>query len=256
MIEARVLTFNTLYKGDARERIRALAAALEQSDHDVVCLQEMWIPQNLALLRSLTPSYRHAAHGLRYPIVAGGLVVLSRHPIIGYRYVRYAARGPLRKELLSRKGVLVTRLSIDDRILTVVNTHLSANTKANWSRTEPFTKVQAAELRDAATLVRSLDAGEPVVMVGDFNVPRESWLFADFVAASGLVDALDGSPETTYRPNGNWPGAALDQILVSPGVSADPRLVFQDDVVQLADGRTTYLSDHYGIAATIRTAKP
>src|SRR5437879_9081681 len=118
MIEARILTFNTLYKGDARERIRALAAALEQSDHDVVCLQEMWIPQNLALLRSLTPSYRHAAHGLRFPMVAGGLVVLSRHPIIGYRYVRYAARGPLRKELLSRKGVLVARVSIDDRILT------------------------------------------------------------------------------------------------------------------------------------------
>jgi endonuclease/exonuclease/phosphatase family metal-dependent hydrolase len=194
---------------------------------------------------------------MRLPTLAGGLAILSRHPIIGHRFLRYPWRGPLRKELLSRKGILTARISIDDRILTVVNTHLSANVKADWSRGNRFaTTVQRHELRTAAATVRRLDSGDPVLLVGDFNVPRDSWLFADFVTASGLVDTLNGAPETTFRPTGSWPGAALDQILVSPGVTADPKLVFQDDEVQLPDGRTTYLSDHYGIAATICFADP
>jgi endonuclease/exonuclease/phosphatase family metal-dependent hydrolase len=253
VVRARILTFNTLYKGDARARIRALGSVIEESDYDIVCLQEMWFPPNLALLRSLTPSYRHAAHGVRSPLIVGGLAVLSRVPIVGYRYARFPWRGPLRKELLSRKGVLTTRLCIDDQFLTVVNVHLSANTKADWSRAQPFTKVQQAELRDAASAVRRIDSGEPVVMVGDFNVPRESWLFDEFVTASGLVDTFEGSPEPTYRPTPSWPGAALDQVLVSSGLSATPELVLKDSV-RLADGRTAYLSDHYGIGATVQSA--
>ena len=254
MVRARILTFNTLDQGDARARIRALGSVLEQSDYDVVCLQELRIPQSLALLRSLTPSYRHVAHGLRLPTVAGGLAVLSRVPIVGHRFARFPGSGPLRKELLLRKGVLTTRLCIDDQFLTVVNTHLSANKKADWSRAQPFTKVQQAELRETAAAVRRIESGEPVVMVGDFNVPRESWLFDEFVTASGLTDTLHGSPEPTYRPTPRWPGAALDQALVSRHLSATPELVLKDDSVRLADGRTAYLSDHYGIGMTVESA--
>jgi endonuclease/exonuclease/phosphatase family metal-dependent hydrolase len=190
---------------------------------------------------------------LRYPIVAGGLAVLSRVPIVGHRSERFHWNGPLRKELLSRKGVLTTRLCIDDQFVTVVNTHLSANTKADWSRSQPFTKVQQAELRQAAAAVRRIDSGEPVVMVGDFNVPRDSWLFEEFVAASGLTDTFQGNADTTYRPTSSWPGASLDQVLVSPHLAATPELVFKESV-RLADGRTAFLSDHYGIGATVETA--
>jgi endonuclease/exonuclease/phosphatase family metal-dependent hydrolase len=252
VVRARILTFNTLYRGDARARIRALGSVLDESDYDIVCLQELWSPPNLALLRSLTPSYRHAAHGLRFPMVAGGLAVLSRIPIVGHRYARFPWHGPARKELLSRKGVLVTRFSIDDRFLTVVNTHLSANSKADWSRSQSFTKVQQAELREVAAAVRRIESGEPVVMVGDFNVPRESWLFDEFVTDSGLIDTFQGSPDPTFRPTPRWPGAALDQVLVSSGLTASPELVLKDSV-RLADGRAAYLSDHFGIGVTVET---
>ena len=52
--------------------------------------------------------------------------------------------------------------------------------------------------------MRRIDSGEPVIAVGDFNVPRDSWLFEGFVAASGLQDAFDGDASTTYRPVPGW----------------------------------------------------
>ena len=51
MAEVRVLTFNTLYKGDVKARLTALGGILEQSDYDVVCLQELWDPRSLATIR-------------------------------------------------------------------------------------------------------------------------------------------------------------------------------------------------------------
>jgi hypothetical protein len=45
-------------------------------------------------------------------------------------------------------------------------------------------------------------------------------------------------------------GAALDQVLVTPGMPAKAEAVLQDKV-RMADGRERYLSDHYGVAAAI-----
>ena len=251
MREVRILSFNTLYRDAARVRLRALAETLEKSDYDVVCLQELWVPQNFLLFRSLTKdAFPYAAHSLRFPTVTGGLLTLSRIPIVGHRYEVLVQPQPWRRERLIRKGVLITRLAVDGRFMTVANTHLSSNRHADWSRAAPFTKVQQRELAALAGSLRRIDSGEPVVAVGDFNVPRDSWLFEGFLAASGLRDVFDGDAATTYRPVPGWDGAALDQVVVTPGLEATAELVLKDKV-RTADGQDRYLSDHFGVAATI-----
>ncbi|NUP49298.1 MAG: hypothetical protein HOW97_18620 [Catenulispora sp.] len=251
MRRLRILSLNTLYNAAPRVRLRALADELAASDYDVVCLQELWIPQNFQLFRSLTKdSYPHVAHGLRLPVVAGGLLTMSRIPIVGHRYEMVAQKRAWRRETLLRKGVLIARLAVDGQFLTVANTHLSANMHADWSRAAPFTKVQQRELATLAASLRRIDSGEPVVAVGDFNVPRDSWLFEGFLAASGLRDVFDGDAATTFRPVPGWDGAALDQVVVSPGLAAAAEVVLRDKV-RTADGRDRYLSDHFGVAATI-----
>jgi endonuclease/exonuclease/phosphatase family metal-dependent hydrolase len=242
-----MLTFNTLYKGDARARLRALSAVLEGSDYDIVCLQELWFPQNFALLRSLTPSFPYVSHAARYPFVGGGVVTLSRIPILGQRFVRYRRHGAPRAEMVFRKGVLTTRFAQDDVFFAVSNTHLSANKTGSWDRSQPFTLVQRAELAELASAVGRITTGEPSIVVGDFNVPRDSWLFSDFRRATGLHDAFDGSAESTFR---SWSGGSLDQVLVSPGMTASVALALTEKT-RLADGQCAYLSDHYGVAADI-----
>ncbi|WP_194895609.1 endonuclease/exonuclease/phosphatase family protein [Catenulispora pinisilvae] len=251
MPKVRVLSFNTLVRGEPRVRLRALAEVLADSDYDVVCLQELWIPPNFGLLRSLTKAaFPYAAHGPRLPRITGGLLTLSRIPLVGHRYEVLAAPAPWRRDLVMRRGVLMTRFNDGGEFFTVTNTHLTPNRPADWSKAAPFTRVQQAELARLAKAVRRIQSGEPVIAVGDFNVPRDSWLFEGFAAASGLRDAFDGDAATTFRPVPGWDGAALDQVLVTPGVTAKAEVVLQDKV-RMADGRERYLSDHYGVAATI-----
>lgn len=251
-MKAHVLTFNTLFQGRSRARLGALAKILDDSDFDVVCLQEVISPLNLAFLRRAAKSYPHVAHAAAFPVVRGGLVTLSRHPIVRRHYRAFTPTRPARPELLMRKGALFTRVRLPGAHLTVVNTHLSANMDMHWSPSNVYTRAEESELGELAALIRRIPRAEPLVLMGDFNVPRDYRLFKEFAAATGLRDALDGDTETTFNPDYAAIGP-IDQVLVGSGIEATARVVFKDPV-QLPDGETTYLSDHYGIEATLTSS--
>ncbi|HEY8481186.1 MAG TPA: endonuclease/exonuclease/phosphatase family protein [Spirillospora sp.] len=250
-MKARVLTFNTLFRGRSRARLSMLARILNGSDYDVVCLQEVISPLNLARLRRAAASFPHVAHGTVVPIVRGGLITLSRRPIVRRHYRAFTPTRPIRPELLLRKGALFTRIRLPDGFLTVVNTHLSANLDMHWEPSNPYTKAEEAELRELAATLRRIDEAEPMVVMGDFNVPRDYPLLRDFTSAAGLRDVLAGDTETTFNPDYAAIGP-IDQILVRPGLEATARVVFKKRV-RLPDGDMAYLSDHYGIEVTLTT---
>lgn len=250
----RLLTLNALIRGDVRPRLRALGRILQASDYDIVCLQEVLHPGSARLLRELTPAYAHH-FAVGFPLLKGGLMLLSRWPLVRRDFLRYPMGGPLRTELLMRKAAQVAVVDTPGGELAVVNTHLSANRDGDWSPGNRYTRIARAELETLAGLVAALDPALPAVVTGDFNVPRDSSTFTAFAAAAGLRDVLSGDPTPTYRPTARFPTPpALDQVLIrsTPDrtLTARARLVFQD-AVTLPDGRETYLSDHYGIEADL-----
>lgn len=249
----RLLTLNALVRGDVRPRLRALAAILDESDYDVVCLQEVLHAGSVRLLRRLTPGFRHRfASG--FPLLHGGLLLLSRWPFVRSGFTRYPAGRPLRTEMLMRKGVQVAVVDTPGGPLAVVNTHLSANRDGDWAPANRYTRIARGELDALAGLVAALDPALPVVVAGDFNVPRDSLALTAFAEAAGLRDVLAGDTAPTYRPTARFPAPpALDQVLVRGTPSARARLVFKD-AVALPGGRTGYLSDHYGIEADLTIA--
>lgn len=248
-MRARVLTFNTLFRGRARARAGMLADLVERSDYDVVCLQEVVSPRILGRIRGATRSYPHVVRTLAPPLVRGGLVTLSRWPVVRTHFLTFGLAPPARLEWLLRKGALFTRVRAPGGFLTVVNTHLTANMDMDWSPSNPYTKVERSELRRLAAAVNRIPETEPMVVMGDFNVPRDSPFFQEFISATGLEDALKGGTEPTYRPDYADIGA-IDQLLVRPGIEATARVVFKEEV-RLPSGRMSVLSDHYGIAATL-----
>jgi len=256
----RALTFNVLYRGDARARLRVLSEILREGDHDVVCLQEVFSPLNVALLGEVTS--QRVVHGGVFPTVAGGLVTLSRWPVTARRYVSYPLTRPVRHGWLIRRGVLVTQFRIGDQRLTVMNTHLTANMDTDWSSpANRYVRAEKAELEHLAKVVRRATPAVPLLVVGDFNVPRDSPYFQDFIRAAALRDVLAGDTKPTYRPIPSWPHPPpIDQVLVRPSesheISATAQLCFQNRVT-LPDGRSTYLSDHFGIEADLHpTTRP
>lgn len=252
-MRARVLTLNTLFRGRSRARLSVLAQLIDQSDYDVVCLQEVISPRNLTHLRHAVKSYPYIAHARTFPVVRGGLVTLSRWPIARRHFRSFTPARPARLEWLLRKGALFTRLRLPGGHLTVVNTHLSANMDMHWTPSNVYTRAEESELRELAALIGKIDTAEPMVVMGDFNVPRDYLLFHEFASATGLRDALAGDTEPTYNPD-YADIKPIDQILVRPGLEATTRLVFKDRI-SLPDGGDAFLSDHYGIEATL-TIRP
>jgi endonuclease/exonuclease/phosphatase family metal-dependent hydrolase len=95
------------------------------------------------------------------------------------------------------KGALVTRLARPE--LRVINAHPVANYDGDWSEANRFYPLHRAELAVLARVVN--EAGPRAVVCGDFNVSRESSLFGNFTAATGLADAFEGasSPISSSR---------------------------------------------------------
>jgi endonuclease/exonuclease/phosphatase family metal-dependent hydrolase len=248
------LTFNTLFRGDVRARLRALGELLAGSQYDVVCLQEVMFRRHVRLLRSVAPAYRHHAYAGAV-VLEGGLAILSRWPVTRWRFVRYPLMRPLRPEMLMRKGAQLVSVATPDGELIVVNTHLSANRDGNWSRDNASVRLERAELHHLAAELAALDPAARVVLAGDLNIPRDAVVLQDFIAAAGLRDVLAGDERPTYRPTPEFPAPpAFDHVLVRGGLTARAGLVFQDPV-SLAGGRSGYLSDHYGVSADLSTAR-
>lgn len=239
----RLLTFNVLFKGDVRPRLRALARAL--GEYDVVLLQELMVRRDVGLVAGAFAHHRCQGR----PLVRGGLAVLSRWPVERCAFTRFPYAGPARTEWLMRKGAQTAVVRTPEGALTVVNTHLSANRDDDWSAGNRWEAVQRAELARLTEAVAGTTG--PLVLAGDLNLPREAPLLREFAEANGLADLRGGESGPTYRPTPSWPSPpALDHVLARGLTAARTRLVFRD-AVALPDGRDVFLSDHYGIAADL-----
>ncbi|MEV6924441.1 endonuclease/exonuclease/phosphatase family protein [Dactylosporangium sp. NPDC051485] len=249
----RLLTLNALFKGDVRPRMAAIGAMLQERAYDVVCLQEVMAPGSARMIARLAPAYPHRRYS-GATLVKGGLMLLSRWPITAARFVRFPLTRPVRPELLMRKGAQLAVLDTPDGRLTVVNTHLSANRDDDWAPQNRYSAVARVELARLGRELSALAPDAPAVVTGDMNLPRESAVLAEFLAARGLRDAMAGDTRPTYRPIPQWPDPpAFDHVLLRGPVTAACRLTLEEDTITLGDGRRVYLSDHYGIEADLST---
>jgi sphingomyelin phosphodiesterase 2 len=242
------------------ERYAVIGAALDAGDADVACLQEIFTWRHVRLLSRWMRSFKHVSVRPRLLGPAGGLVTFSRLPVAGTVYrgfgavpeapgiskvVRYQAR---------QKGALVTRLA--QPRLCVVNTHPVANWDGDWSTGNRFYPLHHAQLDALAQLVRGV--GRPAVLCGDFNIPRDSFLFDEFMTGTGLADAFKGSCPVTFHAEFLPPdrkSRCIDFILTTDGVGAEAATVIFAEKEQLPGG-PGYVSDHVGLRASLVLAPP
>jgi endonuclease/exonuclease/phosphatase family metal-dependent hydrolase len=262
-----LLTYNCLglRRVGTRRRLLTLAHELEEAPYDVVCLQEVQAVSSRKLLiqacASYTSAYAPNVYGAR-----GGLLTLSRRPISWNQYIRYRERGrwcsPAIMDWPLHKGVLYTSLALGDLVVVVLNTHLNPNYRGNWSSNNHFARTERAQLRQLAEIVDAQPSTALVVVAGDFNVPRASRLYDEFLALSGLEDPLAGDSRPTYRPPPVIPrryALPFDFVLTRPprlpGLQAQVDLRFRERL-PLIGGGAGFLSDHYAVELRLSWPAP
>jgi endonuclease/exonuclease/phosphatase (EEP) superfamily protein YafD len=259
MASLSLLTFNTfaILNWDTPFRVSALAQELAQIKAEVVCLQEIHQHLFRRTLTTATPYHVDAIHAPKRGRPRGGLLTISRLPVVEHHYVSFEEQGRwYHLELMDRmldKGILVTQYVVDDLPFIVVNTHIIANYAADYARNGRPALRQQSQLHQLAIAIKNLPPEALVALVGDFNLPRGSWLYDEFLEQSGMEDTLAGDQRPTYRPLPGVPAhyaLPIDFIFVRQPrdltVTCTSSLCL-DQPVRLVGNYRNFLSDHLGI---------
>jgi endonuclease/exonuclease/phosphatase family metal-dependent hydrolase len=257
-----LLTFNCygVPAPGSASRLSLLAQTLNAENVSAVCLQE--VQSNRYRRQLLREASRYPYHAYEPFVHApkGGLLTLTRVPILDSEFVLYSERGlwytPALTDWILHKGILLTRMNCGDLPVVLINTHLTANYTGDWSRRNPFARHEHNQLQQLAALVRALPPENLVLVCGDFNIPRGSWLYEAFLEESGLCDPRAGDMQPTLRPPRAMPAryaAPIDYALVRapalPTLKMTSRLRYEERVPH--QGREQYLSDHSAVELTL-----
>jgi endonuclease/exonuclease/phosphatase family metal-dependent hydrolase len=237
-------------------RLSTLARILNLENVSAVCLQEVQANAYRKQLARDCTRYPFQAYEPFVHAPKGGLLTLTQEPIQQTEYVLYQERGlwytPALTDWILHKGILVSQIIADSLPIVIINTHLTANYTGDWSQGNPYAKHEHRQLQQLAGLVQAQPDDAVVLVCGDFNIPRGSWLYDAFLDASGLRDPLAGSSHPTLRPRMMLPSRyfmPIDFALVRahnfPDIKVESRLRFEEKVYD--EGRHTLLSDHYGV---------
>jgi endonuclease/exonuclease/phosphatase (EEP) superfamily protein YafD len=259
MASVSLLTFNTfaILNWDTPFRVSALAQELAELKAEIVCLQEIHQHLFRRTLTAATPYHVDAIHAPRRGRPRGGLLTLSRLPVVEHKYIPYEEQGRwYHLEIMDRllnKGMLVTHYDVAGLPIITLNTHILANYAADYAPGARTARRQQSQLRQLAHAIQALPPEAMVLLVGDFNLPRGSWLYDEFIETSGLEDTLAGDHRPTYRPLPGVPShyaLPIDFTFMRRPqhvqISCESTLCL-DQPVKLVGNYRNFLSDHLGI---------
>ena len=249
-----------------RRRLLALARQLEQSPLQLICLQEVQLVMYQELLIQACASYPFQAYEPYLHCPMGGLVTLSRVPLAAQRFEVFAEQGlwylPTLMDKILRKGMLITSLHWGSVPVVIINTHILANYNGDWERQGVFARMQEKQLRQLAETVAGQPSNALVIVAGDFNIPRGSRPYQDFLSWTGLTDPLAADRRPTHRPPRGVPAQyslPIDFVFVhvpqtlSLHISSDLRF---SSKFALDHRRQDYLSDHNAIEVSFTINAP
>ncbi len=202
-------------------RLLRLARELDQQPAHMLCLQELQQNFYASLLERMLRAHPHAIVHRNRLAPKGGLGAFSRIPPLHHDFEVYQDRGTWRSigfaDWALYKGVLFVHLRIDDHLVIVLNTHMHANYTGDWRRKNRLARLQHRQVLQLSRLIAEQPADALVILCGDLNFPRASFLYEELLSRTGLADPLAKDQRATYRPFPLVPSTwkvSLDYVLV------------------------------------------
>jgi len=263
MIEFSLLSLNTFgipfYLG--WERLGRLTRQLNELPVTALCLQEIQQNAYAYMIQRGLKSYPYFAFQRHHYAPKGGLATFSRIPYVDQTFEVYTHRGSWHSVSIAdwalHKGIQKVSFELDGISFFVLNTHLNANYGGVWALTNHLTRIiyrQVVQLNEA---VRSLPKNSAVIVCGDFNFPRNSFLYEELIGPNRLIDPLATDQRHTYRPFPLVPSkwkTSLDYALVR--IPENNSLQVHADLIEVEDttkkgSLSRFLTDHNALLLRI-----
>ncbi|MBI5044391.1 MAG: endonuclease/exonuclease/phosphatase family protein [Candidatus Levybacteria bacterium] len=250
----------TLMRNNIRKRFRLIAKEINLLSPDVVLLQEVHDYFHLHYMMKFLSEYPHSFYRHSYFGPRGGLVIISKHQLGQKHYIDFHTRGKyFDKSItghLSGKGVLLARIKSTDVYL--LNTHLTQNSLHNWDVESNYVRILKSQLIQLGQLVNTFTTRKKsLILAGDFNMPKNSVYYHEFLQETKLLDSFKNDSFTTYHQSFLPKGASvgrLDFIFSTSSLKTTKTAYFLKKPV-IIDEKEWYLSDHIGLYCIFKFEK-
>jgi endonuclease/exonuclease/phosphatase family metal-dependent hydrolase len=241
-------------------RMGILGNELNQREDTVLCLQEIQQDVYLPVLKRRLTHFPYQCYKKNLFAPMGGLVTASRLPFTRVDFLPFPNRGKWLSigfaDWALRKGILLSSLEIDGLKIIVMNTHIHANYTGQWSKSSMLAKIQSDQVKYLAEQVKAQPEEALVIVCGDFNFPRDTFLYEDLAQISGFIDPLKDDPRPSYHPvsflASKW-SLTLDFVFyrkpdkIDMAVTAD---ILPIENSKAINDRSKFLSDHCALNLT------
>ncbi|BCX14670.1 MAG: hypothetical protein KatS3mg088_353 [Patescibacteria group bacterium] len=272
-MELSIITFNTKgtpsFKNSTLYRFKKIAIVLEDLGADIINLQEVFTYRQLQILRNELRSYPYCVYEKSIIGPKGGVVTFSKIKVVNKRYLPYSypwsmlinfvSKGWLKaisRNILTGKGILISKIQSE---ILLANTHLIANPTHNWLPSNSFTKVYKNCINEIGKMINNLEEDKTFILTGDFNIPKESYLYPVIIRKLKVRDVFGNSNSPTFIKDflhSGEKGKRFDYILVRSGNNKSCFVrkrehLFTQPLIKKSINKG-FLSDHIALRAIIR----
>jgi endonuclease/exonuclease/phosphatase family metal-dependent hydrolase len=264
-----LLTFNTLgtplFAPYITKRYRKTAQLINESDADIVFLQEIFTYYHFYLFQKKLTKFPYAIYQKNFYGPLGGLVIFSKIPLTDPAFKTFSfpkkAVVPWYTRVM-RHGILSAK--VKNVPVRVATTHLSSDNVHDLTPKNTLYNLIKSQSEETAAWVNQYSSQEEsLVLAGDFNIAKNSQLYQDLLVAAKITDAYAKADTPTYFPDRvsyfyQAPKDRCDFIFYKNGKKKLKIQTTDHQFVErelLSNGDLSYLSDHIGLHCILEVNK-
>lgn len=256
-----IATFNTagvnFFHKDFYYKCKEITAIINEEELDIVNLQEVVLYKHLAYLKKLLPNYKYISYK---PAIFGplaGLATFSQIPLELDLFRKFDRNGDWYNisiiHKIAQRGMLLSKIKNSD--IRVINTHFSSNMSNKWDIDNNYIKVLKSQSDNLYSILDS-NGIKTAIITGDFNIPKSSNLYS-YLIKKNLKDIFEDLYKRTHLGDlffNKRNELLVDYIFIYNKFKKDVKILNRSylfDKTVVINNKETYLSDHFGLEATI-----
>jgi len=216
---------------DKKKRLEMLVLFIKRNKLDIICLQEIWLNRDFKYLCFKLSEY-YSFKPKNFIFNSSGLVIFSKFKLSDSEF--YPFNFLFKNFELSRKGFILLKVKIKNKIFKIINTHLYHHQNIFGEKTR----------EKQINLIRKNLDNSPTFILGDFNTINNNWSINKFK----IISKKD---EPTFSLKNKYVHRGIMKFFNNSDLYCD--LILSNSKFRVIKKKIykTEISDHYFISSEI-----